>query len=184
MRLGVHLVKFDFDGGPAAIGPTVAAFGAAAEEAGFDRLSVMDHYFQIPRIGHARDPEMFEAYNMLGYIAARTSTAQLRCAGDRRDVPQPGDARQAGHRPRCAVGRPGVARYRRGLVRARARRASASTFRRSRSASNASRRCSRSCLQMYKGARTTGRTKVSITNWPRHCGLARSRCSSRGRRSW
>ena len=43
MKLGVHLVKFDFDGGPEVIGPTVASFGAAAEEAGVDNVSVMDH---------------------------------------------------------------------------------------------------------------------------------------------
>ncbi|MGE3889971.1 MAG: LLM class flavin-dependent oxidoreductase, partial [Vicinamibacterales bacterium] len=47
-----------------------------AEEAGFDRLSVMDHYFQIPPIGPA-EQEMFEAYGLLGFIAAKTSRLKL-----------------------------------------------------------------------------------------------------------
>jgi len=47
-----------------------------AEAAGFDRLSVMDHYFQIPGVGPAEN-EMFEAYNILGFIAAKTSRLKL-----------------------------------------------------------------------------------------------------------
>ena len=72
----MHLVKFDFDGGPAAIGPTVAAFGAAAEEAGIDNVSVMDHYFQMPFLGGA-DRQMLEGYTTLGFLAAHTSTVDL-----------------------------------------------------------------------------------------------------------
>ena len=34
MKLGVHLVNFTLAGGPEAIGPTLAATGRAAEEAG------------------------------------------------------------------------------------------------------------------------------------------------------
>ena len=47
MKLGVHLVNFNLPGGPESIGPTLAATGAAAEEAGLDNLSFMDHYFQL-----------------------------------------------------------------------------------------------------------------------------------------
>jgi hypothetical protein len=36
MRLGVHLVNFTLPGGPRSIGPTLAATGAAAEEAGLE----------------------------------------------------------------------------------------------------------------------------------------------------
>ena len=39
MRIGLHLVSFDFPGGPAAVGPAVAEVGRAVEEAGFDNLS-------------------------------------------------------------------------------------------------------------------------------------------------
>ncbi len=43
MKLGVHVVSFDVDGAAAAIGPTLARVGRAAEDAGVDNLSVMDH---------------------------------------------------------------------------------------------------------------------------------------------
>ena len=76
MKLGVHLVKFDFDGGPEVIGPTVAAFGAAAEEAGVDNVSVMDHYFQMPWLG-GPERQMLEGYTTLGFLAAHTSTVDL-----------------------------------------------------------------------------------------------------------
>ena len=51
MGLGVHLVNFDLPGGPAAIGPTLARVGEAAERAGVDNLSAMDHYLQIAGMG-------------------------------------------------------------------------------------------------------------------------------------
>jgi len=76
MRIGVHLVKFDFDGGPSAIGPTVAAVGAAAEEAGLDNLSLMDHYLQLGFMGPP-DGQMLEGYTTLGFLAAHTSTVDL-----------------------------------------------------------------------------------------------------------
>ncbi|HET7194555.1 MAG TPA: LLM class F420-dependent oxidoreductase [Nocardioides sp.] len=76
MRIGVHLVKFDFDGGPGAIGPTVAGFGAAAEEAGLDNLSLMDHYLQLEFMGPP-DGQMLEGYTTLGFLAAHTSTVDL-----------------------------------------------------------------------------------------------------------
>jgi len=76
MRLGLHLVKLDFDGGPAAIGPTLAAVGAAVEEVGFDNLSLMDHYFQLRFLGSPSN-EMIEGYTALGFLAAHTSTVDL-----------------------------------------------------------------------------------------------------------
>ena len=76
MRIGLHLVKFDFEGGPAAIGPTVAAVGAAVEEAGLDNLSLMDHYLQLEFMG-PRDGQMLEGYTTLGFLAAHTSTVDL-----------------------------------------------------------------------------------------------------------
>jgi F420-dependent oxidoreductase-like protein len=76
MRLGVHLVSFDFEGGPAAIGPTVAAFGAAVEEAGVDNVSLMDHYFQLGMVGEP-DLAMLEGYTTLGFLAGITSRVEL-----------------------------------------------------------------------------------------------------------
>ena len=74
MRLGVHLVNFNIDGGPTAIGPTLARVGEAAERAGVANLSVMDHYLQI--MGDPTDP-MLEGYTTLAFLAAHTRTVEL-----------------------------------------------------------------------------------------------------------
>lgn len=76
MKLGVHLVTYDFDGGPAAIGPMLAATGRAVEEAGVDNLSVMDHYWQMEMVG-GPDLNMLEGYTTLGFLAAHTTSAEL-----------------------------------------------------------------------------------------------------------
>jgi F420-dependent oxidoreductase-like protein len=76
MKLGVHLVNFSFPGGPAAIAPTLARAGAAAEQAGLTNLSVMDHYFQLESIDRAEAP-MLEGYTTLAFLAAHTRTVEL-----------------------------------------------------------------------------------------------------------
>jgi F420-dependent oxidoreductase-like protein len=47
-----------------------------AEESGFDSVWVMDHFLQIPVVGPPEEP-MFEAYTLLGALAARTTSARL-----------------------------------------------------------------------------------------------------------
>lgn len=76
MKLGVHLVNFDFPGGTAAIAPTLARAGAAAEQAGLTNVSVMDHYFQLEGMGRA-DAPMLEGYTTLAFLAAHTRTVEL-----------------------------------------------------------------------------------------------------------
>ncbi len=76
MRLGVHVVNFDVQGGPAALASTLARIGAAAEQAGVANLSVMDHYLQIGHIGGVDSP-MLEGYTTLGYLTAHTTTVEL-----------------------------------------------------------------------------------------------------------
>jgi len=76
VRLGVHVVGFDFPGGSAVIGPTLARVGAAAEASGISVLSVMDHYFQLPALGGPDQP-MLEAYTALGALATATKRVQL-----------------------------------------------------------------------------------------------------------
>jgi len=76
MKLGVHLVNFDFPAGAQAIGPTLAQVGAAVDEAGIDNLSVMDHYFQMEMAGGPAQP-MLEGYTTLGFLAAHTTRAEL-----------------------------------------------------------------------------------------------------------
>ena len=77
MRVGVHVVSFSFPGGPASIGPTLAAVGGAAEAAGIHNLSVMDHYLQLPGFGGDPSEPMIEGYTSLGFLAAHTSSVEL-----------------------------------------------------------------------------------------------------------
>ncbi|WP_328492509.1 LLM class F420-dependent oxidoreductase [Streptomyces sp. NBC_00414] len=76
MRVGVHINRFNHPRGAAAIGPELAAAGAAAEAAGVSWMSVMDHYFQMEFNGGAEDA-MLESYTTLGFLAAHTSTVRL-----------------------------------------------------------------------------------------------------------
>ena len=76
MKLGIHLANLTFGVEPAGFAAKLDQIVTGAEAAGFDRISVMDHYFQIPGVGPA-EHEMFEAYGLLSYIAARTSRVRL-----------------------------------------------------------------------------------------------------------
>jgi F420-dependent oxidoreductase-like protein len=48
----------------------------AAEAAGFDRVFVMDHFYQLPGIGEHDEP-MLECYSMLSALAQHTETVRL-----------------------------------------------------------------------------------------------------------
>lgn len=76
MKLGLHVAKFTWSNGPRALGADLAAIAKAADEGGFDRISVMDHFFQIEMIGPP-ELEMLESYTTLGYLAALTSRIKL-----------------------------------------------------------------------------------------------------------
>ena len=76
MKLGLHISNFTYPGGAAELGPDLARIAGAAEAAGFDRISVMDHFFQITMVG-PKEHEMLEAYSTLGYLAACTSRVKL-----------------------------------------------------------------------------------------------------------
>ena len=76
MKLGVHVPDFTWPGGPRHLGEDLAAVGRAADAAGFDRLSVMDHLWQIRGVGPP-EHEMLEAYTTLGFLAGQTSRIKL-----------------------------------------------------------------------------------------------------------
>jgi F420-dependent oxidoreductase-like protein len=76
VKLGLHLSNFTYGVPVTDLGAKIAEIVSGADAAGFDRLSVMDHYFQIPVVGPA-EHEMFEAYNLLGFIAAKTTRLKL-----------------------------------------------------------------------------------------------------------
>ncbi|MFN8023275.1 MAG: LLM class F420-dependent oxidoreductase [Acidimicrobiales bacterium] len=76
-RLGYQIPNFTL---PPSAGPSIVANvieqAKAAEAAGFDRVFVMDHFYQLPGIGAPGEP-MLEAYTLLSAIAQHTSTVRL-----------------------------------------------------------------------------------------------------------
>jgi F420-dependent oxidoreductase-like protein len=76
VKLGLHIADFTWPGGPRTMAEDLGRIAEAAEHAGFARISVMDHVWQIGTIGPP-EHDMLEAYTALGYLAARTKTAEL-----------------------------------------------------------------------------------------------------------
>jgi F420-dependent oxidoreductase-like protein len=76
VKLGLQISSFTWPGGAAQIGPTLGRVVRAADDAGFDSIWVMDHFFQIRSVGGAAEP-MLEGYTTLGFMAANSSRARL-----------------------------------------------------------------------------------------------------------
>ena len=76
MKVGLHIADFTWDGGPPALGSRLGEIARRAEDAGVDRISVMDHVWQIGHLGPP-EHEMLEAYTALGFLAACTSRVKL-----------------------------------------------------------------------------------------------------------
>ena len=76
MRVGLHIPDFTMDGGPVVLRERLVEMGRLAEQAGFDRISVMDHVWQIGHLGPP-EHEMLEAYTTLGYLAGKTERVKL-----------------------------------------------------------------------------------------------------------
>jgi alkanesulfonate monooxygenase len=76
VELGLHLPVFTYADGPPALARDLSRIAAAAEDAGFSKLSVMDHVWQIRVMGPV-EQDMLEAYTTLGYLAARTERIRL-----------------------------------------------------------------------------------------------------------
>ena len=76
-RLGYQIPNFTYPGvSPGEIFRNVVAQAKAAENAGYDRVFVMDHFYQLPGIG-AYDEPMFECYSMLSALAQHTESVRL-----------------------------------------------------------------------------------------------------------
>ena len=74
---GFHMPNYTHQGTPdAALFGRVVEQARAAEAAGFDLVTVMDHFYQIRGIGPVTHP-MLEAYTTLGALAASTSRVKL-----------------------------------------------------------------------------------------------------------
>jgi alkanesulfonate monooxygenase len=76
MKIGLHISDFTYPGGPPVLRDDLIRIVEAAEDNGFARISVMDHLWQIGHLGPP-EHEMLEAYTTLGFLAARTSRAEL-----------------------------------------------------------------------------------------------------------
>lgn len=76
MRIGLHISDFTWDGGAPELRVKLGEIARRAEEGGVDRISVMDHVWQIGIIGPP-EHEMLEAYTALGWLAAKTERVKL-----------------------------------------------------------------------------------------------------------
>jgi F420-dependent oxidoreductase-like protein len=76
MQLGLQIPDYTWPGGPTRLGADLATVGRAADDAGFEFISVMDHFFQLRDVGSIEN-DMLEAYTTLGYLAACTIRAKL-----------------------------------------------------------------------------------------------------------
>ena len=76
-RLGYQIPNFTYPGvGRGEIFDNVVSQAKTAESAGYDRVFVMDHFYQLPGIG-APDEPMFECYTMLSALAQHTERVRL-----------------------------------------------------------------------------------------------------------
>jgi F420-dependent oxidoreductase-like protein len=76
-RLGLQIPSFTYPGlSDEELFGRVSEIATTAEDAGFDSVWVMDHFYQIPFQGKRTEP-MLECYTTLGGIAARTSQVRL-----------------------------------------------------------------------------------------------------------
>jgi F420-dependent oxidoreductase-like protein len=76
-RLGYQIPNFTYPNVPnEGIFDAVVAQAKAAEDSGFDRILLMDHFHQLPGIGDI-DSEILECYTTLAAIAQHTSTVRL-----------------------------------------------------------------------------------------------------------
>jgi F420-dependent oxidoreductase-like protein len=76
MKFGLQINNFTWPGGAAAIGQTLARVTRTADDAGFDSIWVMDHFFQIRGLGPPEAP-MLEGMTALGFMAAHSERARI-----------------------------------------------------------------------------------------------------------
>jgi F420-dependent oxidoreductase-like protein len=76
MELGLHISDYTWAGGAPELRVKLGEIAKRAEDAGVDRISVMDHVWQIGHLGPP-EHEMLEAYTALGFLAAKTERVKL-----------------------------------------------------------------------------------------------------------
>lgn len=74
--MGLQIPNFSYGTGVENIFPSVVAQTREAEDAGFDSVFLMDHFYQLPMLGSLNEP-MLEAYTTLAALAGATTRIQL-----------------------------------------------------------------------------------------------------------
>ncbi len=118
MNLDLHVPRFTWPGGPAAMGPTLTTLAQSAESLGVRTLSVMDHWFQMEAMWASRRTDAGGLYDSR-LRGRRYRTTPGPRTGGRGHVPTPGTSRQDRHHSRRPSREVGRARSRGGLVRTR-----------------------------------------------------------------
>jgi F420-dependent oxidoreductase-like protein len=77
MKLGIAVTNFSWPSPASALGPTIARIAWTADEAGFDSIWTMDHFFQIGISGLPPESPMPEVFSTLTFIAAQTSRIRI-----------------------------------------------------------------------------------------------------------
>lgn len=77
MKLGISITNFSWPIPSSEIGPQVSRIARTAEDAGFDSLWTMDHFFQIRISGEPPEAPMLEAYAALAFLAGQTHRIRL-----------------------------------------------------------------------------------------------------------
>jgi F420-dependent oxidoreductase-like protein len=76
MKIGLTIPDFTWPGGSARLGGTLADIARTADQAGFESIWVMDHFWQIRGNGPP-EHDMLEGYTALAFMAGLTSRARL-----------------------------------------------------------------------------------------------------------
>ncbi|MGH3164982.1 MAG: LLM class F420-dependent oxidoreductase [Trebonia sp.] len=77
MKLGISLSGFPLGTETARMGSLLSRLVRRADEAGFDSLWTMDHFFQIPITGQPPEAPLLEAYAVLAFLAGQTRRIRL-----------------------------------------------------------------------------------------------------------
>jgi len=76
MKIGLTIPDFTWPAGPTKMGGTLAQIARTADQAGFESIWVMDHFWQIRGNGPP-EHDMLEGYSALAFMAGLTSRARL-----------------------------------------------------------------------------------------------------------
>jgi len=77
MKLGIAIADFSWPVPAGELGALICGLARQTDEAGFDSLWVMDHFFQIRITGNPPESPMPEAYATLGVLAGQTRRIRL-----------------------------------------------------------------------------------------------------------